>query len=190
LRLFRPLHIAVLSASSPVPSLFLSLTRPPPTSTLFPYTTLFRSNELFRRHLAVAIEIGRARVTFRGHLRPFGRIQATILIRVVPADGALRPTQHARLEAARRAAAARTVGGGTAFRGLRFLRGVSRLRRTASATVVRGTAARRGTALRSVLDGGDTFLRGDNTVAVTIELVEIGQRPFIKTAGEFVHHDL
>src|SRR5690606_39722698 len=54
---------------------------PPPVRDSFLHLEL---NELFRRDLAVAIEIGRARVTFRGHLRPFGRIQATILIRVVP----------------------------------------------------------------------------------------------------------
>src|SRR5437764_10642981 len=35
-----------MSFSSPRPCLFLSLRRPPPRSTLFPYTTLFRSYRL------------------------------------------------------------------------------------------------------------------------------------------------
>src|SRR5207249_9661337 len=34
---------------------FLSLTRPPPRSTLFPYTTLFRSQELFVHKLGAAL---------------------------------------------------------------------------------------------------------------------------------------
>src|SRR5688572_31843709 len=32
-----------LRSSAPVPTLFLAIPRPPPRSTLFPYTTLFRS---------------------------------------------------------------------------------------------------------------------------------------------------
>src|SRR5439155_22983499 len=33
-----------LPLSAPSPALFSTMTRPPPTSTLFPYTTLFRSS--------------------------------------------------------------------------------------------------------------------------------------------------
>src|SRR5207244_13066100 len=39
-------HLLIPSSPSPLNSLFFSIIRPPPRSTLFPYTTLFRSRSL------------------------------------------------------------------------------------------------------------------------------------------------
>src|SRR5206468_10578761 len=43
----RHLHATCSNVVSHSPSFFLVMLRPPPTSTLFPYTTLFRSRFLF-----------------------------------------------------------------------------------------------------------------------------------------------
>src|SRR5690606_39994223 len=55
---------------------FLSLIRRPACSTLFPYTTLFRSIEIIlgiRVGLRVVLAVGRRNAAFRGHHQHVGR---------------------------------------------------------------------------------------------------------------------
>src|SRR2546427_13225945 len=50
--------------------------RRPPRSTLFPYTTLFRSYVLPRQVAGVGAEVAIMRVDTEGHASPFGRMIA------------------------------------------------------------------------------------------------------------------
>src|SRR5205814_9408015 len=55
-----------LSSRHSIPSLYSSafsflMLRPPPRSTLFPYTTLFRSNNLIQRNQSAAFSSGKVR---------------------------------------------------------------------------------------------------------------------------------